>query len=104
MLRILIADDDQGLRLSVKSIFSNSKFQIEEAFDGVDAVEKCQNQKFDIVLLDVDMPRLNGLGALKQIKENDPGIIIIMMTHYAAINDDVQAVKDGAFNHLSKTV
>jgi two-component system, NtrC family, response regulator HydG len=105
MIRILIADDDQGLRFSVKSALSSSpKFTVEEAVDGQDAVEKFHQENFDVVLLDVDMPRMNGLEALKQIKDKNPGAIVIMMTAYAAIHQAVQAVKDGAFNYLSKPV
>jgi len=106
MFKVLVVDDDSALRLSVKSILINSsqKFSIEEAFDGVDAVEKVKNQGFNIVLLDVDMPRLSGLEALNQIKQHDPSIIVIIMTAYANIDDAVKAVKLGAYNYLSKPV
>jgi len=103
MLKVLVADDDQGLRLSVKSALINTnRFQVEEAFDGINAVEKIKAGEFDIAILDVDMPRLNGLEALKQIKEHNPGIVVIIMTAYATIDHAVQAVKDGAYNYLSK--
>jgi len=103
MLKVLVADDDQGLRLSVKStLASTGKYHVEEAFDGMNAVEKIKANNFEIVVLDVDMPRLNGLEALKLIKEHNPGIIVIMMTAFATIDNAVQAVKDGAYNFLSK--
>jgi DNA-binding NtrC family response regulator len=103
MLKVLVADDDQGLRLSVKSaLASTNRFQVEEAFDGINAVEKIKAGQFDIAILDVDMPRLNGLEALKQIKEHNPGIVVIIMTAFATIDHAVQAVKDGAYNYLSK--
>lgn len=107
MLKVLVADDDQGLRLSVKSTLQTSgRFEIEEAFDGINALEKIKSpdKKFDLVILDVDMPRLNGLQALKLIKEYDPGIIVLMMTAHATVNDAVLAVKDGAYNYLPKPV
>ena len=107
MLSVLVVDDDQGLRLSVKSALSTSaRFEIDEAFDGVNAMEKVKagDKKYDLVLLDVDMPRMNGLEALRQIKEFDPGIIVIVMTAHATLNDAVQAVKDGAYNYLPKPV
>ena len=103
MLKVLVADDDQGLRLSVKSaLASTNRFSVEEAFDGINAVEKIKAGQFDIAILDVDMPRLNGLEALKQIKEHNPGIVVIIMTAFATIDHAVQAVKDGAYNYLSK--
>lgn len=111
MLRVLVADDDQGLRLSIKSSLQNlganqDRFEVEEAFDGINALEKIKAaaKRFDLVILDVDMPRLNGLETLKQIKEQDPGTIVLMLTAHATLNDAVQAVKDGAYNYLSKPV
>ena len=107
MLRVQVVDDDQGLRLSVKTALATAnKFEIEEAFDGINALEtiKASSQKFDVVILDVDMPRLNGLETLRQIKEFDPGIIVIIMTAHATLNDAIQAVKDGAYNYLPKPV
>lgn len=107
MLNVLVVDDDQGLRISVKSaLLTANRFDIDEAFDGVNAMEKVKagDKKYDLVILDVDMPRMNGLEALRQIKEFDPGIIVIVMTAHATLNDAVQAVKDGAYNYLPKPV
>ncbi len=111
MLRVLVVDDDQGLRLSVKSTLAASgRFDVTEAFDGINAMEKIQaidkntEKNFDLVILDVDMPRLNGLETLKKIKELDPGTIVIIMTAYANLDHAVQAVKDGAYNYLSKPI
>lgn len=107
MLKVLVVDDDQGLRLSVKSALAvTQRFEIDEAFDGVNAMEKVKSaeQSYDLVILDVDMPRMNGLEALRQIKEFNPGIIVIIMTAHATLNDAIQAVKDGAYNYLAKPV
>lgn len=107
MLKVLVVDDDQGLRLSVKSALTvTQRFEVDEAFDGINALEKIKSgdRKYDIVILDVDMPRLNGLETLKQVKEFDPGIIAIIMTAHATLNDAIQAVKDGAYNYLQKPV
>ncbi len=107
MLKVLVVDDDQGLRLSVKSALAvTQRFEVDEAFDGVNAMEKVKSgdKKYDLVILDVDMPRMNGLEALRQIKEFDPGIIVIIMTAHATLNDAIQAVKDGAYNYLQKPV
>ncbi|WP_413558734.1 sigma-54-dependent transcriptional regulator [Bdellovibrio sp. HCB209] len=107
MLKVLVVDDDQGLRLSVKTaLTATQRFEVDEAFDGINAMEKIKagTTKYDLVILDVDMPRLNGLETLRQIKEIDPGIIVMVMTAHATLNDAVQAVKDGAYNYLSKPV
>jgi two-component system response regulator HydG len=105
MLKVLVADDDQGLRLSVKSALSSTnRFVVDEAFDGINAIEKIKVQSYDVAILDVDMPRLNGLETLKQIKEHNPGIIVVILTAFANIDHAVQAVKDGAYNYLSKPI
>ena len=110
MLKVLVVDDDQALRLSVKSALAGiKKFIIEEAFDGVNALEKIKvasagSRAFDIIILDVDMPRKNGLATLKEIKEIDPGIIVLMLTAHASVEVAVQAVRDGAYNFLSKPI
>lgn len=105
MLKVLVVDDDATLRLSVKSTLSTSgKFIVEEAFDGLDAVEKVKKNNYNVVLMDVDMPRLNGLDALNEMKEYDPSIVVIIMTAYATIESAVKAVKDGAYNYVSKPI
>ena len=110
MLNALVVDDDQAQRLSVRSALEGAKkFNIEEAFDGINALEKVKlaaenKTQYDIIILDVDMPRLNGLEALKQIKEIDPGIIVLMLTAHATVEVAVQAVRDGAYNFLSKPI
>lgn len=117
MLKALVVDDDQGLRLSVKTaLLSTGRFSVDEANDGQEAVikvkESIQNidstsevkSKYDLIILDVDMPKLNGLEALRQIKEIDPGVIVIMLTAHATLSDAVAAVRDGAYNYLSKPI
>ncbi len=105
MFKILVVDDDAGLRLSVKSMLETAgKFEIDEAFDGVNALEKVKAGSYNMVILDVDMPRMNGLDALLAIKEHDPSIIALVMTAYATIDDAVKAVKEGAYNYLAKPI
>ncbi len=105
MLKVLVVDDDQGLRFSVKENLAQSgQFEIDEAFDGINAIEKVRASNYNLVLLDVDMPRLDGLEALKLIKEHDPSIVVIVMTAYATIDNAVRAVKEGAYNYISKPV
>lgn len=111
MLRILVVDDDAGLRFSVREALATkqapsaaNRYEIVEAQDGLEAVEKVRASRFDLVMLDVDMPNLSGLEALKLIKEHDPSIQVIIMTAYANIDDAVTAVKEGAYNYLSKPI
>lgn len=105
MLRILVVDDDAGLRFSVReALAASGRYEVEEAQDGLEAMEKVKAQRFDLVILDVDMPRLSGLEALKLIKEHDPSTQVIIVTAYANIDDAVMVVKEGAYNYLSKPI
>jgi DNA-binding NtrC family response regulator len=105
MFRILVVDDDSGLRMAVKSaLLATNRFEVEEAFDGVNALEKVKEKPYNMVILDVDMPRKNGLQALKEIKEHDPSIQVLILTAYGTIDMAVQAVKDGAYNYISKPI
>ena len=105
MFKVLVCDDDAGLRLSVQAaLAATGRFEVDEAFDGVNAVEKVKSKTYNMVLLDVDMPRMTGLEALKVIKEHDPSIIVLILTAYANIDDAVRAVKEGAFNYVSKPI
>lgn len=104
-LRVLVVDDDEGLRKALQGVLASAReYEVEEAFDGLDALEKVKKQSFDVIILDVDMPRLSGLEALKQIKALNPETIVLIMTAFATIDCAVQAVKDGAYNYLAKPI
>lgn len=103
MFKILVVDDDAGLRLTVRNALEAlNQVSVDEAFDGLNAVEKVKAGNYNLVILDVDMPRLSGFEAMQLIKEFDPGIIILMVTAYATIDDAVKAVRDGAYHYIAK--
>ncbi len=103
MLKVLVVDDDAGLRMSVRNALEAVKdIQVDEAFDGMNAVEKVKAGSYNVAILDVDMPRLSGFEAMQLIKEHDPGIIVLMMTAYATIDDAVKAVREGAYHYIAK--
>ena len=104
MLRILIVDDDQELRTGLKSALANTTYEIDEAVDGLEAVEKVKSKNHNLVILDVNMPHLNGKEALKKIKEENPATIVIMLTAFANLDDAVETVKLGAYNYLAKPI
>lgn len=107
-LTALIVDDEAELRKSVASILTNIssdiQFQIVEAQNGLEAVEKVKTQNFDIVLMDVRMPELDGLTALAQIKEHDPSTFVVIMTAHSNLQDAILAIKEGAYDYVEKPV
>lgn len=107
-IQALIVDDEAELRKSVISILHNSipdfEFDIEEAVDGREAVEKFKSADWDLVLMDVRMPNLTGIEALKLIKAHDPRTFVVLMTAHSNLQDAVAAIKEGAYDYLEKPV
>ncbi len=107
-LKTLIVDDEIELRKSVVSVLKNTplsiEFDIDEASNGQEALEKVKKQFYDLILMDVRMPEMDGLDALKEIKEHDPRTFVVIMTAHSNLNDAVTAIKDGAYDYLEKPV
>lgn len=108
ILKILIVDDEAELRRSVANILiktiTDITFQIEEASNGHEAIQKVKSQNWDLVLMDVKMPEMNGLDALVAIKEHDPRIFVVIMTAHSNLQDAVVAIKEGAYDYVEKPV
>lgn len=105
MLKILVVDDDDTLRLTVRAICETRGYRVEEAENGLEAVEMCEKYgPYDAVILDVNMPKMNGLDALGRIKELNPRTFIIILTAYSKVQDAVAAIKNGAYDYLEKPV
>lgn len=104
MFRVLVVDDDSGLRLAVSSAFAERSYLVDQAENGEEAVNKVLAGNYDLVLLDVNMPKMNGIEALKHIKAFDSSIIVIILTAYSNVRDAVEAVRQGAYNYLEKPI
>jgi two-component system response regulator HydG len=99
---ILVVDDDAGHRTALKTIIRSWGYQVEETHDGTTAVEKARESPFDLVLMDVRMTVMSGIDALKQIKQHNPAIPILIMTAYSSVESAVEALKAGAYDYLTK--
>lgn len=86
--RILIADDEEHIRCAMSRWFSMRGFDTEEATDGLEAVEKCENGSYDIVTMDLEMPRMKGNEAVAIIKKRFPSLPIVVLTGYTNEKDD----------------
>jgi two-component system nitrogen regulation response regulator NtrX len=102
MAVILIIDDELGVRQSLAAILEDEKYRVLSAGDAVAGMKILEDQKTDIVFLDVLLPKLGGLEALEQIRANWPGVEIVMISGHANIDMAVRAVKGGAFDFLEK--
>src|ERR1700733_11992047 len=108
LMTALIVDDEAELRNSGISVLRTSMpyihFQVDEASDGLEALSKYKSGDWDLVLMDVRMPGMNGIDALKAIKEHDPRTFVVLMTAHSNVSDAVAAVKEGAYDYVEKPV
>jgi DNA-binding response OmpR family regulator len=99
---VLVVDDEPIVCHSLRRILSKQSCQVEEAFDVDAALQKMKLSKYDLIFLDLKMPKRSGMEVLKNIKENYPDIPVIMITGYASIETAVEATKLGAFHFVPK--
>lgn len=100
--KVLILDDEEKLRGLLARIISLEGFEVVQAGDCKSALKKLEQTEVDVVLCDVKLPDGNGVDISKQIKEKYPLIEIILLTAYGNIPDGVQAIKNGAFDYITK--
>jgi DNA-binding NarL/FixJ family response regulator len=100
--RVLIVDDEDDFRNIVKDILTDEGFKTAEASDGLDAIRIFGNNSFDAVLLDLRMPGMDGIQTLRELKKIDSRIPVIMLTAFGDIPTAVQAVKQGAYDFITK--
>ena len=104
MIRILIADDHAIVREGLKQIVSESSDMAvtDEASDGHEALDKALNGDYDVVILDITMPGINGLDALKQIRSHRPKLPILVLSMHPEEQYAVRVLKAGASGYLTK--
>jgi two-component system response regulator AtoC len=102
MIRVLIADDDANLKKILVKALTDSGFDAAEADSGTKAVALLEQDEYDILLLDLHMPRVSGLDTLKKIKEANIPTEVIILTGNATVSTAVEAMKLGAYDYLTK--
>ena len=101
-IHILIADDEDDLRTLLRHILTAQGYQITSAMDGEEAIELLKREKFDVALLDIQMPNINGIEVLKYIKEHCPHTKAVMLTGYADLKHAMEAKEFGARDFIGK--
>ncbi|HEC33563.1 MAG TPA: sigma-54-dependent Fis family transcriptional regulator, partial [Chloroflexi bacterium] len=99
---ILVIDDELGIREGCRRILSRAGHQVVVAATGEDGWQQIQSGQFDLVLLDIMMPDINGMELLRRIVPFDPDLVCIIITGYATVELAVQAIKGGAYDFISK--
>jgi DNA-binding NtrC family response regulator len=100
--RLLIVDDEDDLRDLLSQVLTKTGYDIATASDGEKAIELLYANTFDVVLLDIQMPKLNGIEVLKYISQHTPHTKVIMITGYADLKNAMEAREYGARDFISK--
>jgi len=102
MAKVLIVDDEEVVRLSHLRSLQSANCNAKVAEDGLKAIQQMEEQAFDVILLDIRMPNLDGMEVLRTIKQRWPDSEVIVITGYPSIETAKEAVRLGAFNYLTK--
>ena len=102
MADILVVDDDQGMREFLEIMLTREGYDVVAVPGGREAISRCRKKKFDLVITDLKMPRMDGISLLKQIKEVSPEAMVIVVTAYASGETALAAMKEGAYDYLEK--
>ena len=104
MQNILIIDDEEDILDTLSEVISKWGYLPIVARDGEDALKKFDEVPIDLILSDIRMPKMDGLSLLEKIKRLSPHTIIILLTGYPSIETAVKAMKNGAFDYLTKPI
>ena len=102
-IRILIVDDDKVVADVLGDLISeNGERAVDVCYDGLSAIETIQKNPYDLLIVDLVMPRVGGLDLLKYAKKVNPDIIVVIITGYASLETAIMAIKEGAYDYIRK--
>ena len=99
---ILVVDDESAIRYSITKTLQRVGYQVDSAASGEEAIQKMQQQPFDVILTDIRMPGISGVDLLAKVKEQAPDAIVILLTGYASLDTAVESLRLGAHDYLIK--
>lgn len=101
-MRILIAEDEQALAKAVVKIFEKNNYSADAVYDGEDALLYLETGNYDVAVLDIMMPKMDGITVLKKLRQSGNNIPVLMLTAKAEIEDKVLGLDSGANDYLAK--
>src|SRR5688572_8522705 len=102
MPKILIIDDERGIRSTLKEILEYENYTVDEAVDGENGLDLLSKNKYDVVLCDIKMPKIDGMEVLDRANESNPDVPFIVISAHGTIDTAVEATKKGAYDFLVK--
>jgi len=101
-IKILIVDDEKAVADILKDCVSDKERSIDVCYDGLDGIDRIQNNFYDLIICDLVMPKVGGLDVLKYAKKANPDVLVIIITGYASLETAMTAVKEGAYDYIRK--
>lgn len=101
-MKILFAEDDRDLSSVIVRVLQYNKFDVQTAYDGAEALELLENEKFDVLVLDIMMPKIDGITVVKRLRERGNPIPVLLLTALAETDDKVSGLDAGADDYLTK--
>ena len=102
MAKILIIDDERAIRNTLKEILEYEKYKVDEAEDGVKGLKMINENHYDVVILDIKMPKMDGIEVLDKAVAENPDTPFIMISGHGTLETAVDCVKKGAYDYLQK--
>ncbi len=99
---ILVVDDEINVRTVFSDILKKEGYYVRGAKDGYEAIKAVDEESFDLVLVDLGMPRMNGIKTLENIKKRKPQLQVIIYTEYGSITTAVESIRKGAVDYLNE--
>jgi two-component system response regulator PilR (NtrC family) len=100
--KILVADDEQSMREFLDILLKKEGYKVTLASNGEEVLKLAERDIFDLILMDIRMPKLDGIAVLKKVKALSPETIVIMITAYASADTAIRAMKEGAYDYITK--
>ncbi|MGN0575361.1 MAG: response regulator transcription factor [Ruminococcus sp.] len=101
-MRLLIIEDEKSLSMALKELFVCEGFLVDTAFNGADGLDNALSGIYDIIILDVTLPKMNGIEVLKEIRRNNITSAVLMLTAKSQTDDKITGLKSGADDYLTK--
>lgn len=101
-IKILLADDEKDLSKAIGTILTYSNYDVDIVSNGKEALDKVNNKIYDLIILDIMMPVMDGIQALKEIRKNNIKIPVILLTAKSQVDDKVEGLDSGANDYLTK--
>ncbi|MFK5927175.1 MAG: sigma-54 dependent transcriptional regulator [Desulfuromusa sp.] len=100
--KILVVDDENSLREMLSILLQREGYQVGQAVDGAAAFSMIQEKSYDLIISDIQMPKMNGIELLRQLRQQDNNVTVMMITAFSSTEEAVEAMKLGAYDYITK--